>query len=247
MDLISTGIRGFDNIIGGGMYPGSCILLVTAPVIETRIFLLEYIYKGVKAGEPALFVTTENSPEELNARMKGYKFSLNGERGNLLRWIDAYSYNISKNPESTETIKRLSGTDLLGDFSVGIKSAMTDFSAISNHSRFVFDSLSPIVINYGVKAMYKFLRQAIARLRSFNAAGFFVLGEGMHPKDVEMTIRHMMDGCMELNERMHLDILSLPQPSIRMSAQLRLTEGGFDVVDVMDSDRETTGPLNLRI
>ncbi len=78
VNLIKTGIKGFDGLLGGGFPEGSCILVSGEPGTLKTIFSMEFIYKGAKEfGEPGVYVTLQQSVESLleQASMFGWDFS----------------------------------------------------------------------------------------------------------------------------------------------------------------------------
>lgn len=230
-DLITTQIEGLDEAIGGGFFPGTCILLITSPMVETQLFCLEYVYNGIKIKEPSLIVTMDYSPEELKLKALKYGWVLTrGEEEKILKWVDGYSINANKDVKSSECIKRIGGSIALSDLTIGMSQIQRDFNQLKDYYRFVFDSLSTLFIYNDPNTIYRFLRVIISKLRMSGGVGFFTLGEGMHPNDVEMTLRHMMDGAMQLTSDLKMNILSLPTPSVRKSIQLSLEKNGFKVV-----------------
>jgi circadian clock protein KaiC len=62
---IKTEIKGLDNLIGGGLIPGSVMLITGKAGAGKTIFCAQYIYNGAVAGEPGLFITTEETPEKI--------------------------------------------------------------------------------------------------------------------------------------------------------------------------------------
>ncbi len=230
VDLIATGIEGFDDLIGGGFPPGTCILLITQPIIESRLFCLEYIYKGLLVDEPGMIITMDYSPESLKIRALQYGWILSrGEENKLLRWVDGYSLNAKKDVKSTDTIKRIGGSIALSDLTIGMSQIQRDFHQIKDYYRFIFDSLSTLFIYNDPNTIYRFLRVIISKLRMSGGVGFFTLGERMHDPQIEMTLRYMMDGTIQIEDNLKINVLNLPTPSAAKSAQLTLAKTGFSV------------------
>ncbi len=78
MNLIKTGIKGFDDLLGGGFPEGSCILVAGEPGTLKTIFSMEFIYRGAKEfGEPGIYVTLQQSVESLleQASIFGWDFN----------------------------------------------------------------------------------------------------------------------------------------------------------------------------
>lgn len=230
LPIIPTKIPGFDEVAGGGFPPGTCILLMVPPVIDVHLFCLEYIYKGIIEGEPGLIVTMNYSPEDLKVRALQYGWFLaRGEQDNLIRWVDGYSLNARKDVENTPAVKRISGSIALSDLTIGMSQAQKDFYQKKEYYRFVFDSLSTLFIYNDPNTIYRFLRTIIPKLRVSGGLGFFLLGTGMHDPQIEMTLRYMMDGTVEITPTLEMKILSLPNPTPFRSAQLKLSKQGFVV------------------
>lgn len=228
--IISTNIQDLDDIVGGGLAPGTCILLIAPPLIEVHLLCLEYIYRGLTKKDPGLIITMNYSPEDLKIRALQYGWTLvRGENENILRWVDGYSLNAKKDVKSTETIKRISGSIALSDLTIGVTQAQKDFYQNRGYYRFVFDSLSTLFIYNDPNTIYRFLRTIIPKLRVSGGIGFFLLGAGMHDPQIEMTLRYMMDGTMEVTNDLDLKILSLPTPAPAKTAHMTLTKTGFEI------------------
>lgn len=228
--LIPTNIKGFDEVVGGGLQPGTCILLMMPPMIDVHLFCLEYIYRGIENGEPGLIVTMNYSPEDLKLRALQYNwFLVRGEQQNLIRWVDGYSLNARKDVESTDIIKRIGGSIALSDLTIGIAQAQQAFYSVKDYYRFIFDSLSTLFIYNDPNTIYRFLRTIIPKLRVSGGIGFFLLGTGMHDPQIEMTLRYMMDGTIEITPEMDMRILSLPNPTPVRNAHMELTKTGFEI------------------
>ncbi len=62
---VSSGIAGFDILSRGGLPQGRATLLAGSPGSAKTIFSTQFLVAGVLAGEPAVFVTFEESPEDI--------------------------------------------------------------------------------------------------------------------------------------------------------------------------------------
>jgi len=65
MNLIKTGIKGFDAILKGGLRENSSVLLTGGPGTGKTIFALQFICEGARLGEPGLYITFEETVESL--------------------------------------------------------------------------------------------------------------------------------------------------------------------------------------
>lgn len=91
MKLIPTGIKGFDELTGGGLPRGRCVLLVGGPGSGKTIFSMQFLVDGaVKKGEPGVFVTLDESAEHLREEMMGFGWDVvKLEKAGLMSIVDA--------------------------------------------------------------------------------------------------------------------------------------------------------------
>ncbi len=228
--IIPTKIQGFDELFGGGLPQGSCILLIAPPIIETRLFCLEFIYRGIQEKQAGSIVTIDSAPGDLKIKAIPYNWTLVlGEKNNLLKWVDGYSINANKNVKDTFAIKRVAGPLALSDIAIAISKVQTEFHKTHDFYRFIFDSLSTLLMYNSPDTIYRFLQFIISKLRVTGAVGFFTLSEGMHDQKIEMTLRHMMDGAIQIDDNLNMKILSLPVPVTKREAKMVLEKKGFVV------------------
>ncbi|HXF57932.1 MAG TPA: ATPase domain-containing protein, partial [Actinomycetota bacterium] len=79
---ISTGFPGFDRVLGGGLVPGSVLLLAGAPGIGKSTLLLQLASRLTAAGHPCLVASGEEAREQVAARAR--RLGLPGE---ALRYV----------------------------------------------------------------------------------------------------------------------------------------------------------------
>ncbi len=229
-DVIPIGIKDFEKRTEG-VPPGTCLLLISPPMIETRLFCAEFVFRGLQEDIPGLFIEMDDSPEQLKLKALRYNLPLvNAENRNMLKWIDGYSARASKKIKDTKAIKRVSGPLALSDISIAISGAQTLFHTKSDTYKLVFDSISTILLYNRPETIYRFLQVITAKIKNSDGVALFVLGQGMHDSKVEMTIRHMMDGTILLEEDLSFKIISFPISPIKKKGQLNLTKKGFEVI-----------------
>ncbi|MDQ1279541.1 MAG: hypothetical protein QG670_803 [Thermoproteota archaeon] len=75
--IIHSGIKGFDEICGGGLARGSCILLHGGPGSGKTTFSTQFLYNGVVENkEPGIYVTLCENPDEIRKNMLVYGWDL---------------------------------------------------------------------------------------------------------------------------------------------------------------------------
>ena len=95
---VRSGIQGFDEILLGGLPKGRSIVLSGPPGSGKSTFAMQFLYKGVKDyGEPGVYVTLSESPNEIRNNMKSYGWDvMKLERDGKLLLIDARPFYITE-------------------------------------------------------------------------------------------------------------------------------------------------------
>lgn len=70
MERVKTGINGLDEMLNGGIPLGRHVALYGGPGSGKTSFCFEYLYKGAKKGEGGLYITLEETPEDIIENMK---------------------------------------------------------------------------------------------------------------------------------------------------------------------------------
>ncbi len=65
VERIKTGIPGLDKLIQGGFVKGSAVLISGGTGAGKTIFCLQYLWEGLKNGEPGIYITLEESSDEI--------------------------------------------------------------------------------------------------------------------------------------------------------------------------------------
>ncbi|MCK4758004.1 MAG: circadian clock protein KaiC, partial [Thermoplasmata archaeon] len=74
MERIKTGIFGLDQLIEGGMRDNSAVVIVGSSGTGKTTFGIQFLMHGIENGEQGLYVTMEESPEQImkEAEMMGW-------------------------------------------------------------------------------------------------------------------------------------------------------------------------------
>src|ERR1700761_5538707 len=75
---ISTGSRGLDDVLGGGIDPERMYLYEGRPGSGKTTLALQFLLAGARNGEPVLYVTLSETENELRLVAKRHGWSLNG-------------------------------------------------------------------------------------------------------------------------------------------------------------------------
>jgi len=76
IERVKTGIPGLDKLIQGGFVKGSAVLISGGTGTGKTIFCLQYLWEGLKNGEPGIYITLEESSDEIkkDALVFGFDF-----------------------------------------------------------------------------------------------------------------------------------------------------------------------------
>jgi len=120
MERVKTGIAGLDEMLNGGIPTGRHVAVYGGPGSGKSSFSFEFLYQGAEMGEPGLYITLEETPEDILDNMKN-TFPLLKDAKKL---IEEKSLEIVK-PEKLELEEV---ANLLEDriTSTGIKRAVID-------------------------------------------------------------------------------------------------------------------------
>ncbi|MFN7991281.1 MAG: ATPase domain-containing protein [Candidatus Micrarchaeia archaeon] len=70
MDRVKTGIAGMDEMLNGGIPTGRHVALYGGPGAGKTSFCFEFLYQGAKMGENGLYITLEETQEDIIENMK---------------------------------------------------------------------------------------------------------------------------------------------------------------------------------
>ena len=71
---VSSGIHGLDELMEGGFVKGSTILLTGGTGTGKTTFCAQFILDGLKKGEPGIYITLEEDPEDIREDLKKFSF-----------------------------------------------------------------------------------------------------------------------------------------------------------------------------
>jgi len=131
-DLVTTGITGFDDIIGGGFTRNRLYLIEGNPGAGKTTLALHYLLEGARRGERGLYITLSETAEELQAVAASHGWSLDG-----VDLVELIPSDDSLRPDSQYTMFHPSEVELAET----TKAVLAEVERI-NPQRVVFDSLS---------------------------------------------------------------------------------------------------------
>ncbi|MEM3589750.1 MAG: ATPase domain-containing protein [Candidatus Bathyarchaeia archaeon] len=103
MERLETGIRGLDELLGGGFPRGKTILVVGSPGSGKTTFAIQYLYRGALLGERGLYISMDEPPENVKSDLSSFGWDLDGmEKSGRLIFVDATPLKRSGEAEELE-------------------------------------------------------------------------------------------------------------------------------------------------
>ena len=90
MDRVTTGIKGLDEMLHGGLPKGRTILVVGSPGSGKTTLAMQFLVGGGNLDEPGLYISLEEKPERMKANLSSFGWNLDTlEHDGKITFIDA--------------------------------------------------------------------------------------------------------------------------------------------------------------
>jgi circadian clock protein KaiC len=213
--LLSIGVPGLDNVLGGGLEPDRLYLVEGTPGAGKTTIALQFLLEGVRQGESALYVTLSETEAELRgvAASHGWDISQIHMREMLptqdtLQPEEQYTMFHPSEVELSETTLRI-----LGDVEM------------LKPSRIVFDSLSELRLLSGSSLRYR--RQILALKQFFSGRQCTVLLlDDMTATEHDLQVQSIAHGVVRL-EQLHSDYGSARRRMLVVKYRGQAFRGGY--------------------
>jgi KaiC/GvpD/RAD55 family RecA-like ATPase len=198
--LSEIGIDRLDELLKGGLPVRTNTLLYAPPFIGKETILKSYALSGLHENEPVVFVLTDSSFSEMKEEMKKLdpKF-LQYEKDGWVRYIDIYSKGVElkeEGPYVTFVDSPINRERITASIIKNQKEFQRDYE----RHRLIFDSISTLIVYADAKAVFRFLQVVSGTCKRLGASTLFSMTRGMHEEIEVQTIKHLMDGVIELRE-----------------------------------------------
>lgn len=97
IERVVTGIPGLDDILHGGIPRRNVVLLSGGPGTGKSIFGQQYLYNGLRSGEPGVLVVLEEHPVQVRVSMAQFGWDIRPfEESGQLAVVDAFTAGIGE-------------------------------------------------------------------------------------------------------------------------------------------------------
>jgi KaiC/GvpD/RAD55 family RecA-like ATPase len=193
--LIESGISHFDEMIGG-LPLNSSTLVYGPPKTGKSVFCYEFALKGLKLGEPCLYLAADYDIRLLRQTLSSFNWELDDyfAQGKVYM-IDAISTLAGAHVDNTENYKTSSvqdPTDLMVKIGLGTRflySQNTNFRAI-------FDSLNTMFAFNPDMMVLRLLGAYVRRIKEAKGTSLICYTEGIASSQVENQLKSNMDNIL---------------------------------------------------
>jgi KaiC/GvpD/RAD55 family RecA-like ATPase len=182
MDRVTTGISGLDDMLNGGIPAGRHVALYGGPGAGKTSFCYEFLYRGAKAGEPGLYISLEETTEDIVENMKS----------TFPMFTDAPQLVAEKKLEIVKPDK----LDL-----EEVANILEDRITSSGIKRAVIDSATMIRMSFGTEIEYRqTLFEFLSLLRNLDVTSITTVeASSARREEMKFDIEHfVMDGIINL-------------------------------------------------
>ncbi len=196
--FVTTGIMGLDVQLGGGIPPGTTLLLIAESGAGAEIFTKQFLYGGLNCGESAFYFSSDRSIEEVKADMKHFGWDVSKyEETQMVKFIDAYTPRFI-NILPPELRSKISAKEFLKAGFDPLNQLKTTVS--QNHEsryRGVIDSISYFLRAYGLNSVIEVIELMSSIGKLTGGIHLIVIGAGLHDDITLNTVKYLTDGMIE--------------------------------------------------
>lgn len=158
MERVKTGIIGLDEIIEGGFVPGSAILVCGPTGSGKTIFCGQFLWYGLQNGEPGIYVTCEETPEDIKKDLARFGWDFEKyEKEKKFMFIFSDPFGVSREGTTYTMFER----DFIEEYLEAIRKIKA--------KRFVFDSIS--IMGMYFKDVHETRRKLYLLVQALKKAG----------------------------------------------------------------------------
>ncbi|HEX4608670.1 MAG TPA: ATPase domain-containing protein [Urbifossiella sp.] len=225
--LVSTGIPGLDDVLGGGFTPNRLYLVEGNPGSGKTTLALNVLLEGVRRGEKCLYITLSETKAELAAVARSHGWSLDG-----IEVLELVAPESELEPDNQNAMFQPSEVEL----GVTTKAILAEVER-SKPKRVIIDSLSEMRLL--AQSALRYRRQVLALKQYFigrDCTVFLLDDQTSETEDLQLqSIAHGVVSLEQLSpdygaERRRLRILKLRGQKYRGGHHdFVITTGGLDV------------------
>jgi len=120
MEMLSTGIKGLDDMLGGGIPAGHLVVVIGSYGTGKTTLALHFIYEGLKNGENCIYLSFDEDEESIIEDAECFGMDLRSYIGRQLEILRVEALDVKRSLEKIESdlsilIKRLNAKRFVAD------------------------------------------------------------------------------------------------------------------------------------
>lgn len=190
-DRICTGVAGLDSQLGGGVPPGTSILLIAESTNALYQFLDETAAFGLDQGQDVVWMELDRP---FSVMERSIEANLDGgvDKLTVLNAYEPHIGDTSTNGQGNVGMETITAATVPDEATKRMSELEPD------NYRFVLTSLSTLLQSHSVDDVLSFLRQMVALNQEMGGLQIFTVVKDAHPPEVIAKFKHVCTGVFEL-------------------------------------------------
>ena len=181
------------SMLVNGEIPASSLLLIGPSGVGKTIFCKHFLFNGLLANEPCIYISTSEVPEEIEYSMNSFGLNIKPyEEKNMIRIVDGCSWKSGKESSSEYAVP--AQQNYLTAVCIKIQKAQQNLKI----RRFVFDSISEIAAFCEPQSLLNTLQRLTTTIRLDGGKAIFTVAAGAHDEHFMNLLRLTFDGIIEM-------------------------------------------------
>jgi len=176
MKLLKTWIEGLDEMLGGGLPEKSVIVMMGEPGSGYDVFAQQILYQNVLQGGKAAYFSTSRDFDALKEDFETFGWDVSSLQKNE-NWLFFNLNGLNVIQQMTENILKV----------------------VAEGRWVLVDSLSYLILTQKYREVIGVIESLLNAARAHGGVHFLLLTQGMHDRETETTMQHLVDGVMEFS------------------------------------------------
>ncbi len=186
-DRVTTGDKGLDDMLLGGIPKKFAVLLTSPPCDERDLLVKKFLDAGVENNEVVFYVTIDPGEEETSIEKTPnfYLFICNPQADKIVK--------------ESPYVYKLKGIENLTDISIALTTAFKKLP--KKPRRICVEIISDVLLHHQAVKTRKWLTMLIPDLRSNGFTTLAIMDPGMHTQQEVRAILDLFEGEMTITEK----------------------------------------------
>jgi len=196
--FVTSGVSSLDMQMGGGIPPGTILLLIADSGAGAEIFTKQFMYGGLESGEDAFYFSSDHSIPEIRTDMNQFGWYVEQyEKEGKAEFIDAYTPRFM-NLLPIELKSKISAKEFLKQgFDPFNQLKTTICQPRKSKYRGIIDSISYFLRAYDMNSVIEVVELMSSISKLTDSIHLIPIGAGLHDDITINTMKYLADGVIE--------------------------------------------------